>query len=60
MQGTRAYAASEEVKKGYAKGAAAWLKDDRYNNDYSYKVEEKQHETRNDRIDRLTREAIAD
>ena len=28
------YAQSEEVKKGFAKGCAAWLNDDRFNNQY--------------------------
>lgn len=28
------YAASEEVARGYAKGAAAWLNDDRWTNEY--------------------------
>jgi len=29
------YAKSQEVRTGYAKGAAAWLNDDRYETDYS-------------------------
>ena len=33
----RAYAASREVRAGYAKGAAAWLNDDRFLSDYSQK-----------------------
>lgn len=28
------YAQSEEVKRGFAKGCAAWLNDDRFNNEY--------------------------
>lgn len=34
MTGVKAYAGSEEVAKGYAKGAAAWLRDDRWLNEY--------------------------
>lgn len=33
--GTKRYAASREVRAGYAKGAAAWLNDDRWTSDYS-------------------------
>lgn len=33
--GTRRYAGSREVRDGYAKGAAAWLNDDRWTSDYS-------------------------
>jgi hypothetical protein len=35
LKGTRAYADSAEVLNGYAKGAAAWLNDDRWTTDYS-------------------------
>ena len=31
------YAKSDEVKRGFAKGCAAWLNDDRFNNDYGDK-----------------------
>ncbi len=31
----KSYAASDEVARGFAKGAAAWLNDDRWNTDYS-------------------------
>ena len=34
LEGVTAYAASREVAGGYAKGAAAWLNDDRFLNDY--------------------------
>lgn len=34
-RGVLAYAASEEVLRGFAKGAAAWLNDDRWLDDYS-------------------------
>ena len=34
LEGAKAYAASREVADGYAKGAAAWLNDDRFLNDY--------------------------
>ena len=34
-EGVRAYADSDEVARGYAKGAAAWLNDDRWRNDYT-------------------------
>jgi hypothetical protein len=37
LRGTIAYAHSHEVAGGYAKGAAAWLNDDRWTNDYDYK-----------------------
>lgn len=33
------YARSEEVRRGYAKGAAAWLNDDRFNSFYEQKKE---------------------
>jgi hypothetical protein len=35
IEGTRAYAASDEVARGFAKGAEAWLNDDRWTHDYS-------------------------
>ena len=31
----KVYAKSDEVARGFAKGAAAWLNDDRFNNDYT-------------------------
>lgn len=34
-EGTRQYSGSDEVARGFAKGAAAWLNDDRWLNDYS-------------------------
>ena len=34
LEGVTAYAASREVADGYAKGAAAWLNDDRFLNNY--------------------------
>lgn len=34
LLGLRAYCASDEVKRGFAKGAAAWLNDDRWTTDY--------------------------
>ena len=34
------YAKSDEVKRGFAKGCAAWLNDDRFNNNYSQKERE--------------------
>ena len=34
-----AYAQSDEVKRGYAKGAAAWLNDDRFNCVYCQRKE---------------------
>lgn len=34
QKGVVAYARSEEVSKGFAKGAAAWLNDDRWTSDY--------------------------
>ena len=35
VQASKVYATSDEVEKGFAKGAEAWLNDDRFNNDYS-------------------------
>lgn len=35
LNGCKAYAKSDEVAKGYAKGAAAWLNDDRWNDNHS-------------------------
>ncbi|TXH10074.1 MAG: helix-turn-helix domain-containing protein [Spirochaetes bacterium] len=43
IQGTHAYARSDEVARGYAKGAAAWLNDDRWTNDYTTKPEGMNH-----------------
>jgi len=37
IKGASAYRLSDEVLNGFAKGAAAWLADDRWNNDYSIK-----------------------
>lgn len=34
------YSQSDEVKRGYAKGCAAWLNDDRFNNNYGKEREE--------------------
>lgn len=34
LSAVRVYAQSEEVKRGFAKGCAAWLNDDRFNNNY--------------------------
>lgn len=36
------YAASDEVKEGYAKGCAAWLNDGRYNCVYTHKIAEQE------------------
>ena len=36
--GTLRYRESREVREGYAKGAAAWLNDDRWTTDYSQRV----------------------
>ena len=41
IESVKCYAASDEVKKGYAKGCAAWLDDDRFNNQYNSVVVEK-------------------
>lgn len=38
LESVKQYAQSEEVDKGFAKGCAAWLNDDRFNN--QYKVEQ--------------------
>jgi uncharacterized protein YdaU (DUF1376 family) len=35
LNGLKSYIDSDEVKRGFAKGAAAWLNDDRWKNDYS-------------------------
>lgn len=40
--GTAKYAASDEVARGYAKGAAAWLNDDRWGHDYG--TQPRQHQ----------------
>lgn len=40
IQATKCYARSDEVKRGFAKGCAAWLNDDRFNNNYSQKERE--------------------
>ena len=37
LSSVKAYADSEEVKNGYAKGCQAWLNDDRFNIDYNSK-----------------------
>lgn len=37
LTGLESYAKSDEVKRGFAKGAAAWLNDDRWLNNYSNK-----------------------
>lgn len=39
MKSVKSYANSKEVEKGYAKGCAAWLNDDRFN--YTYEEVEK-------------------
>lgn len=35
QDGAERYAKSDEVRRGFAKGCAAWLNDDRWNSDYS-------------------------
>ena len=35
LQSVKVYAESDEVKRGFAKGCAAWLNDDRFNNNYT-------------------------
>lgn len=37
LSGCMAYASSDEVARGYAKGCAAWLNDERWRNDYAKK-----------------------
>jgi uncharacterized protein YdaU (DUF1376 family) len=37
MDGLQAYIGSDEVTRGFAKGAAAWLNDDRWKSDYTRK-----------------------
>lgn len=39
LSSVKEYAQSEEVRKGFAKGAAAWLNDDRFNSFYGQKKE---------------------
>lgn len=39
LAGLARYAISDEVAKGFAKGAAAWLNDDRWNSDYTKRTE---------------------
>lgn len=41
------YSKSEEVLNGYAKGFAAWMNDDRFNNDYSIKSSNNQQSNSN-------------
>ena len=36
LSSARAYALSDEVKRGFAKGCAAWLNDDRFNVEYNH------------------------
>lgn len=38
LEAVKAYSESDEVKRGFAKGCAAWINDDRFNN--QYKVQE--------------------
>lgn len=38
MFGLKSYLDSDEVKRGFAKGAAAWLNDDRWKTDYTAKI----------------------
>lgn len=40
LDGTLQYSQSDEVARGFAKGAAAWLNDDRWTNDYSAKPQQ--------------------
>lgn len=37
------YASSDEVARGFAKGCAAWLNDERWRNDYSIKTKKETH-----------------
>lgn len=46
--GVRAYSQSDEVAKGFAKGAEAWLNDDRWKNDYSTKGTKNGNDTNNE------------
>lgn len=41
IAGVLRYSASDEVARGFAKGAQAWLNDDRWTNDYSIKAQER-------------------
>lgn len=34
LEAVKAYSESDEVKRGFAKGCAAWINDDRFNNQY--------------------------
>lgn len=43
--GALSYAASDEVARGFAKGCAAWLNDDRWANDYSIQTGEPKEPT---------------
>lgn len=49
LEGLRRYAVSQEVLNGYAKGAAAWLNDDRWANDYNQHGEQNGKSARADR-----------
>lgn len=40
MESVKLYSKSDEVAKGFAKGCAAWLNDDRFNNFYKQEPKE--------------------
>lgn len=47
ISGCMAYASSDEVKRGYAKGCAAWLNDDRWQNNYAIQPKEARNDNPN-------------
>jgi DNA-binding transcriptional ArsR family regulator len=63
LEGLAAYAKSREVAQGYAKGAAAWLNDDRWENNYEEIYERSSNGNKgnkSDRIERAKQQALSD
>lgn len=61
MSAVQSYAQSEEVARGFAKGCAAWLNDDRFNNDYSYKKQETTQPTKEENpLANINEQVLAD
>lgn len=59
LSGVTAYAKSDEVAKGFAKGCAAWLNDDRFLNDYNQKGQSNEADRRNHTINPTTTDRLA-
>jgi uncharacterized protein YdaU (DUF1376 family) len=58
--GVMAYAASDEVERGFAKGCAAWLNDDRWTSDYSIQTGEPKKKTTLELRDEILNEMNGD